>query len=196
MSITARVILEARTIDALNLAIAASIALGNQPAGVPFSGDAGGTICQAMDTGTAVQLVGTAISGPTIDSAIIGGTTPAAGTFTNLTETGDLTLSAHDTLTAHAGGGRASAVALDKTINRISVCATAADSVVLPAATAGLTRVVDNDGAAAAQVFANGSDTIDGVAGATGVVLTNAKRAIYFAVAAATWISLMGVKSA
>lgn len=101
-----------------------------------------------------------------------------------------------DTITAFAGGGRTSAVALVNGWNRISVCATNGDSVVLPAAAAGMMVTVINDGAANAQVFGNGSDTVDAVAGATGVVLTAAKRAIYFCLTAAKWQSLMGVKSA
>ncbi len=39
------------------------------------------------------------------------------------------------------------------------------------------------------QVYAAGSDTIDGVAGATGVPLSNNKRCVFFCVAAGTWIS-------
>jgi hypothetical protein len=39
------------------------------------------------------------------------------------------------------------------------------------------------------QVYAAGSDTIDGVAGATGVPLSNNKRCIYFCIAAGVWIS-------
>jgi len=127
----------------------------------------------------------------------IGGSTPAAASVTDLTVTGEVEVSTHNTITAHAGGGRTSAVALDKQVNRISVCATTADSVVLPAAVAGDFRAVFNDGAAAAQIFADGSDTIDDVAGATGVPLTNAKRAIYFCLTTGAWVSAqLGAASA
>src|SRR5258708_3798231 len=59
-----------------------------------------------------------------------------------------------DTLTAHAGGTQAAAFALSvaKKFHRISVCATAGDSVALPTSTAGQAHFIRNDGAAAAQV--------------------------------------------
>lgn len=101
-----------------------------------------------------------------------------------------------DTITAHAGGGRGSAVALQYGWNRVSVCATNADSVVLPAAVATGMVVLVNDGAANAQVFGNGTDTVDGVAGSTGVVITAAKRDIFFCLTAGAWQSLLGGKSA
>jgi hypothetical protein len=101
-----------------------------------------------------------------------------------------------DTITAHAGGGKASATALAYGLNRISVCATAADSVLLPPALAGLECIVVHDGAAAAQVFGKGIDTIDAVATAVGVVLTNGNRCVYTCSSNGLWQSNMGVKSA
>lgn len=126
----------------------------------------------------------------------LGGNTPAPATVTGLTVQGEATLTALNGITAHANGGRPNAVLLSKQFNRIAVCATAADSVVLPAAVVGDFRVAVNDGVAAAQVFGNGSDTIDGVAGATGVPLTNGKRAIFFCLAAGVWSSLSAGVSA
>jgi hypothetical protein len=78
-----------------------------------------------------------------------------------------------DTLTAFATGGQTNALALSATkfYHRISVCATAADSVKLPAATAGQAHYIRNDGVAACQVFGTTSDTINGVATGTGVSL-------------------------
>jgi hypothetical protein len=52
-------------------------------------------------------------------------------------------------------------------------------------------------GASPVKVYASASETIDGVAGATGVTLTNALRCEYEFVAANTWISAqLGVVSA
>lgn len=101
-------------------------------------------------------------------------------------------------LTAFAGGGRTNATALGYGINRISVCATAADSVQLPAWIPGAEVIVVNDGAAAAQVFGKtgSTDTIDGIATATGVPLTNATRCAYYGDSATgSWLSLKGTKS-
>lgn len=101
-----------------------------------------------------------------------------------------------NTITAFAGGGKASATQLGYGINRISVCATAADSVLMPPAILGVEVIIIHDGAAAAQVFGKGTDTIDAVVTATGVVLTNAKRCAYYCHVAGAWTSNMGVKSA
>jgi hypothetical protein len=105
---------------------------------------------------------------------------------------------AQDTLTAHSGGGQASATQLNYGLNRLSVCALANDSVALPAATVGAMCWLANDGVAATKVFGkNGNtDTIDGVAGATGVPLTNAKRAFFHCLTAGAWVSQQGGVSA
>lgn len=95
-------------------------------------------------------------------------------------------------ITAHAGGGQASAVALTGAVNRVDTVATAADSVALPApTTVGQQIVVINNAAVnSMQVFGSGTDTINGVATATGVAQAAGKHAIYTATsigAAATW---------
>lgn len=101
------------------------------------------------------------------------------------------------TVTAHAGGTKALATPLTAQANFISVCATIADSVLMPAAIAGRTIDVFNGGATAAQVFGQGTDTIDGVATATGVPLTQAKRAKFTCFATGNWVSAQyGVVSA
>ena len=92
-------------------------------------------------------------------------------------------------ITAHAGGTRAAAVKLTSGINRIATCATAADSVSLPPAVGGQLIIVANAGAAAAQVFADPStsDTINGVAAATGVSLAAGKSASFSSSAPGVW---------
>lgn len=94
--------------------------------------------------------------------------------------TGGSGFSFTDSITAHAGGTRAAGVALTTTLNRISVCATNADSVLLPAATGGQFIVIANAGAASAQIFAaiGTSDTINAVAAATGIVLATNKTIV------------------
>lgn len=95
------------------------------------------------------------------------------------------------------GTNRTTALVLANIVNVIATAA-ASTGVVLPAAIKiGQIWYIYNNGASPIQVYANGSDQIDTVAGATGVVLTNAKRAIYTVVAAGTWISAqLGVVSA
>jgi hypothetical protein len=92
-------------------------------------------------------------------------------------------------ITAHAGGTQAAATQLTQGVNEITVCATNADSVQLPAAVPGARVYVGNSGAADATVFGkNGrTDTINGTAGATGVTLATTKNAVFFCAVANKW---------
>lgn len=134
----------------------------------------------------------------------VGGTTPAAVTATSLTASGTVTFSGAVVsggsvvtgITAHAGGGQASATALTGAINRVDTVASAADSVALPAPTVvGQEVVVINNAAVnSMQVFGSGTDTINGVATATGVAQAAGKIATYVAVttgAGAAWFRLL-----
>lgn len=100
-----------------------------------------------------------------------------------------------DALTA-VGTDRASSLALTKDFNVITTAA-GGTGVTLPAAIIGAVVYIANDGASAIKVYGAGSDTVDGQAAATGVTLTNAKRAWFMCTAAATWKSAQaGVASA
>ena len=94
-----------------------------------------------------------------------------------------------DTITAHAGGGQANAVALTSELNRITTVATAGDSVALPASAAGLTVIVENAGANPMQVYGAGTDTINGVATATGVSQMQSSVVIYTCYTAGAWFA-------
>jgi hypothetical protein len=125
-----------------------------------------------------------------------------AQSILGLNVSGYLAQSVAGALTA-VGTTRATGLALTKQINDVTTAA-ASTGVVLPLGTAvGLSSpiVIFNAGANAITVYASGSDTIDGVAGATGVPLTNAHRCIYFPISVSggvtTWISAqLGVVSA
>lgn len=111
---------------------------------------------------------------------------------------GGLLMPSYDGLAARAGGGQALATQLNYGLNRLATVATLNDSAQLPNAVSGSEVVVVNDGAAAAKIYAkNGSsDTIDGVSGATGVTLTNAKRTLFKCLTDGKWISFgMGVSA-
>lgn len=102
-------------------------------------------------------------------------------------------------ITALAGGGQANATQLFEGINVVTVVATATDSVKLPAATAGAVVFVKNaDAADSMTVFGFGTDTIDGVASATGNPQAAGKGKLYYATTgigdgvAGTWVSLLG----
>lgn len=98
------------------------------------------------------------------------------------------TLSNTGGLTAHASGTQAAALALTSTINRVTTVATAADSVKLPASAPGMQVTVINAAAAnPMQVFGAGTDTIDGIATATGVSQPAGSVEIYTCGVAGKW---------
>ena len=96
-------------------------------------------------------------------------------------------------ITARAGGTRAAAVPLVAAFNRISTCATAADSVSLPPATGGQEVTVINSGAAASQVFAapGTNDTINAVVAATGISLAAGGKAQFVSPDVGLWFSIL-----
>lgn len=95
-------------------------------------------------------------------------------------------------VTAHAGGTQAAATPIRSACTLIAVCATAADSVVLPPAMGGQVMWVTNAGAASAQIFAApGADTINGIANATGIALANGKSTTLMSPLAGAWFSIL-----
>lgn len=95
--------------------------------------------------------------------------------------------SATNAITAFAGGGQASAVLLTTGLNRISVCATANDSVKLPVPVIGATVVVENDGATTAAIFGNAADTVGGYATTVAYPLPAGQAVTLVCLTATTW---------
>ncbi len=95
-------------------------------------------------------------------------------------------------LTAQADGTKANATVLDYGISGIATVAGAADSVLLPPALPGSVCYVVNKVATAIQVFGQGTDTIQGVATATGNVQAASKTAIYTCDVAGLWWQMVG----
>lgn len=87
--------------------------------------------------------------------------------------------SVQNNITALAGGGKANATQLNGAKCRIEVCATNGDSVKLPPGYPGLEVTIFNGGAANAQVFGSGLDTINGQATGTGVTQNSGISAVY-----------------
>jgi len=96
-------------------------------------------------------------------------------------------------ITAHAGGTRAAATPITTQQTLIAVCATTADSCMLPPAMGGQTLLVTNGGAASSQLFANaaGSDTINGVAAGTGIALAAGKSMMLFSPLQGAWFGVL-----
>lgn len=101
--------------------------------------------------------------------------------------------SAIGAITAGTTRTQAGAAVLAQEINRVDTSTAPAagsllgDGVVLMAAAAGLDIVVINNTANPVQVYANGSDTINGVAGATGITMPPGALYLFAAAAAAGW---------
>lgn len=172
------------------------------------AGDFTGTFQGTVGNVTPAALVGTTIAGTDATDAsssttgalkTSGGLGVAKAAFigTDLTIGGFTSDSVAATVTATPGGTQAAAFALTKTINIISVCALANDSVRLPATPLGKVVYVFNTGAAAARVFGAGTNTVDSVATATGVPLGIGARAIFVGATTSNWVSaLLGAVSA
>ena len=91
-------------------------------------------------------------------------------------------------LTALAGGGQTGATALTAIFNNVTTVATQGNSVALPASVAGADIVVTNSGANAMQVFGAGTDTINGIATATGISQAPGTTARYICYVAGNWV--------
>lgn len=101
---------------------------------------------------------------------------------------GDFLLeSAQDNITATAGGGQANAYPLTCQTSRVTVVATAGDSVILPPSTAGLELLVINHGNNPMQVFGLGSDQINDVASSTGVSQMQNSFVLYSCASPGNW---------
>ena len=97
-------------------------------------------------------------------------------------------------ITAFAGGGAGSATQLTGKVNVVAVCATAADSVKLPA-NAGLGDVVvRNNGAAACNVFPPTGGTIDAGSVDAAKSVATVKGMYFFCTSAdgKTWVTVAG----
>ena len=92
-----------------------------------------------------------------------------------------------DSITAHAGGGQASAFPLPAVVNRVTTVATIGDSVLLPSSAPGMIIMVINHGANDMQVYGAGTDTINDVATATGVSQMASSECIYVCTSAGRW---------
>lgn len=105
---------------------------------------------------------------------------------------GYLQQSAANALTAHAGGGQGSALALARQINRITTVGSAGDSVLLPVSVAGRVVTVINAAAAnAMDVFPQSGDAINALSANTALSVAANKTVMFFCAVAGTWNSLL-----
>lgn len=106
--------------------------------------------------------------------------------------TGRPRYSVADALTAHAGGGQGSALALTARVNRVTTVGTAADSVALPAAIAGEEIIVINAAAAnAMNVFPASGDSINALSANTALSVVANKAIMFVCAVNGTWNSIL-----
>ena len=108
---------------------------------------------------------------------------------TNSPSFASVLVGATSSLTAHSGGTQAAALALTTPINNITTVAAAGDSVRLPASAAGESVTVTNSGVSSMQVYGAGTDTINGVATATGVAQLPGTTVTYTSAVAGNWLA-------
>lgn len=99
------------------------------------------------------------------------------------------TLSLSTALTAHAGGGQGSALALPSEYNEVTVAASAGDSVKLPVAVAGVHQrvVVKNNGASAIDVFPATGDSINTLSANTAIRIVPGDSKAFVSIDSTVW---------
>ncbi len=190
-------------------------------------------VANAVLAGSKPDPVGTLVGA---FDGVVGGDTPAAGTFTTLDASGAVTLGATTVTTLGASGAatlaaasvttlsasglatlasatlsgyfqgssangltavgttRTDALQLAKQYNSVGTAASTAVGVKLPTGVVGMevdVNLLTAVTAASIHVYALGSETIDTVPGATGVVLTKGRVCRYKFVATLTWESML-----
>ena len=125
-----------------------------------------------------------------INATTIGAVTPGSGVFTTLGTTGLRTTSLGVGLTA-AGSNAATSLALTKEYNQVTVAATTAVGVTLPAATAGLHAQVTyiSGTAASIKLWPASTDQIDAGGAGTNQVITKGKIVDLYCFTAGYWVS-------
>ena len=92
-------------------------------------------------------------------------------------------------ITATASGTSANSYKVVNELTRVNTVATSGDGVVLPASGPGLTIILENASALPMQVFASGTDQINGNAGTVGVSQMASSVVIYTSYAAGAWFA-------
>jgi hypothetical protein len=111
--------------------------------------------------------------------------------FTNIQCSQHQYESATDGITALAGGGQVGATPLTTDMNRITTVATIGDSVLLPAAIAGLNISVFNAGANSLNVFPSTGDAINALSANAAFAVASGKSAVFGCAKTGQWHSIL-----
>ena len=102
------------------------------------------------------------------------------------------TLSSQDTLTAKPGGGQGGGPTINKMVNRVTIVATAADSITLPVSVSGMQIVTINAAAAnSMNVFPATGDQINVLGTNAAFALVANKTATFYCVTAGQWHAVL-----
>lgn len=158
------------------IALVATDSTGNTTTTITNAAQAGAVTYTIPDAGAAANFV----------------MSEGAATINGVKTFGSLNLhKVTNAITAFATGGQASAVALVSTINSITVCATAGDSVKLPTATAGSIIQVSNLGAAYANIFPASGGLIDALGADVAIKLPVGASILFTCAVTGSWKSLL-----
>lgn len=126
-------------------------------------------------------------------AATLSSTLAVAGTLavTGVTTVDVFKQGAANAITAFAGGGQASATALTKYANRVTTCATNADSVKLPAAVAGRSVFVKNATANTLAIFPASGEVINALSADASISLATVKGMLFICSVAGTWDTIL-----
>lgn len=96
-----------------------------------------------------------------------------------------------DNLSAHAGGGQASATPMTAMMNRVTTVATIADSVSLPPSVNGMQVVTVNAAANSMNVFPATGEQINALGANSAFAVAGGKTAMFSCVTAGQWHSIL-----
>lgn len=108
----------------------------------------------------------------------------------------ELLIGSRDALTAFATGGQTNATALQVGPNRITVCATAGDSVKLPASVAGAIVILTHNGATAADVFPATGEAINNLGANAAFRQPNNTQTTFVCNVVGTWSAQLPTRDA
>lgn len=148
--------------------------------------DGGITLGAGVDTSITGNLAVTGTSALT-GNVTMGGTLGVTG----VTTVDVLKQGAANAIAAFATGGQASATALTKFSNRVTVCATNGDSVKLPAATAGRMVHVKNASANTLAIFPASGEVINALSPDASISLATVKSMLFVCSLAGTWDTIL-----
>ena len=95
-------------------------------------------------------------------------------------------------ITAQAGGGQANAVQLTEAVNQVTVVATIADSIKLPAGYGGTLLCVANEAANSLDVYPAAGDQINGAGANVAYALAGGHSAVFVCFSAGDWRAISG----